>query len=46
VASFDPELHSGTLRNLAMKFGVVTSAEEVIASLRGTGREVAVSKGP
>ena len=46
VASFDPELHSGTLRNLAMKFGVVTSAEEVITSLRGTGREVAVSKGP
>jgi nicotinamidase-related amidase len=34
VASFDPELHEATLRNLAMKFAVVTTAEEVIASHR------------
>jgi nicotinamidase-related amidase len=46
VASFDPELHAATLRNLAMKFGVVASSEEVIASLRGAGREAAVGKGP
>jgi nicotinamidase-related amidase len=46
VASFDPELHEATLRNLAMKFGVVTSSGEVISSLRGAGREVAVGKGP
>jgi nicotinamidase-related amidase len=45
VASFDPELHAATLRNLAMKFGVVTSSDEVIASLRGAGREAAVGKG-
>jgi nicotinamidase-related amidase len=32
VASFDPQLHEATLRNLAMKFAVVTTAEEVIAS--------------
>jgi nicotinamidase-related amidase len=46
VASFDPELHAGTLRNMAMKFGVVTSSEEVIASLRGARREAAIGKGP
>lgn len=32
VASFDAELHEAALRNLAMKFAVVTSSEEVIAS--------------
>jgi len=46
VASFDPELHAATLRNMAMKFGVVTSSEEVIASLRGARREAAIGKGP
>lgn len=45
VASFDPELHAGTLRNLAMKFGVVTSLEEVIASLQGAREEAAIGKG-
>lgn len=34
VASFDPELHAATLKNLAMKFAVVTTAEEVVASHR------------
>jgi nicotinamidase-related amidase len=33
VASFDPQLHDATLRNLAMKFALVTTAEEVMAAL-------------
>jgi nicotinamidase-related amidase len=37
VASFDPELHRATLRNLEMKFAVVTTAEEVVA-LHEAGR--------
>jgi nicotinamidase-related amidase len=42
VASFDPQLHDATLKNLAMKFALVTRAEEVIAAIghRGTGSEV------
>jgi nicotinamidase-related amidase len=42
VASFDPQLHEGTLKNLGMKFGVVTTADEVIAALRGVDSKVAI----
>ncbi len=33
VSSFAPDLHAATLRNLAMKFGWVSDADEVIAAL-------------
>ena len=33
VSSFAPDLHAATLRNLAMKFGWVADADEVIAAL-------------
>ena len=33
VSSFAPDLHAATLRNLAMKFGWVANADEVIAAL-------------
>jgi nicotinamidase-related amidase len=33
VSSFAPDLHAATLRNLAMKFGWVGDADEVIAAL-------------
>ena len=33
VSSFAPDLHAATLRNLAMKFGWVSGADEVIAAL-------------
>jgi nicotinamidase-related amidase len=33
VSSFAPDLHAATLRNLAMKFGWVEDADEVIAAL-------------
>ncbi len=45
VASFDPELHAGTLRNLAMKFGVVKSSDEVVSALRDIRPDVALRKG-
>jgi nicotinamidase-related amidase len=38
VASFDQELHSATLRNLAMKFAAVVGSEEVLA-LAQAGRK-------
>ena len=34
VSSFDPDLHTATLRNIEMKFGRVESAETVLAALR------------
>lgn len=33
VASFDPELHAATLRNLEMKFAYVTDADELVRGL-------------
>ncbi|MBT7286891.1 MAG: isochorismatase family protein, partial [Rhodospirillaceae bacterium] len=33
VSSFDPELHTATLRNFAMKFGWVQSSADIIAAL-------------
>jgi nicotinamidase-related amidase len=33
VSSFAPDLHAATLRNLAMKFGWVSAADEVVAAL-------------
>ena len=38
VASFDADLHNATLRNVEMKFGVVTDSGEVLA-LTGDGGE-------
>lgn len=32
VSSFDPELHRATLRNLAMKFGMVTTSDDLFHS--------------
>jgi nicotinamidase-related amidase len=40
VASFDPQLHEATLKNLAMKFAMVTTAEEVIAAVSSKARDV------
>jgi nicotinamidase-related amidase len=40
VASFDRQLHEGTLKNLAMKFAMVTTAEEVMAAGSSRTREV------
>lgn len=40
VASFDAQLHDATLRNLAMKFAMVTTAEEVVTAARGKGTDV------
>ncbi len=34
VSSFDPELHRATIRNVAMKFGRVGTADEVITEMR------------
>jgi nicotinamidase-related amidase len=45
VASFDSALHAGTLRNLAMKFGVVKSSDEVVNALRESRPDVALRKG-
>jgi nicotinamidase-related amidase len=36
VSSFAPDLHAATLKNLAMKFGHVWTALEVVAAVRGT----------
>lgn len=33
VSSFDPELHAATIRNFAMKFGWVRTADEVIGMM-------------
>jgi nicotinamidase-related amidase len=38
VASFDAQLHEATLKNLAMKFALVTSTEEVMAALSARGK--------
>jgi nicotinamidase-related amidase len=35
VSSFAPDLHAATLENLAMKFGRVATAAEVVAEVRG-----------
>ncbi len=35
VSSFAPDLHAATLKNLAMKFGWVATAAEVVAEVRG-----------
>jgi nicotinamidase-related amidase len=35
VSSFAPDLHMATLKNLAMKFGRVATAAEVVAEVRG-----------
>jgi nicotinamidase-related amidase len=35
VSSFAPDLHAATLKNLAMKFGRVATAAEVVAAVRG-----------
>jgi nicotinamidase-related amidase len=43
VASFDPELHHATLKNLAMKFALVTTAEEVMGALPRHDRKVRVA---
>ncbi|MBD3309155.1 isochorismatase family protein [candidate division KSB3 bacterium] len=32
VSSFDSELHNATLKNLAMKFGVVMTSEEFLTA--------------
>jgi isochorismate hydrolase len=40
VASFDPQLHEGTLKNLAMKFAMVTTGKEVVAAVSSKAREV------
>jgi nicotinamidase-related amidase len=34
VSSFDPELHNATLKNLAMKFGVVMTSDELIKMIK------------
>jgi nicotinamidase-related amidase len=46
VASFDPQLHDATLKNLAMKFARVTTAEEVMAAVRGDGTEEGTASAP
>jgi nicotinamidase-related amidase len=43
VASFDRQLHEATLKNLEMKFAMVTSAEEVISALQGKRTVAAAS---
>jgi len=37
VASFDPELHSASLRGMAMKYGLVVESETIVDSLEGLG---------
>lgn len=39
VASFDPELHEATLKNLGMKFARVATAEEVVAAFEADERD-------
>ena len=39
VSSFDPDLHAATLRNIAMKFGRVDSAQTVLAALRASAQQ-------
>ena len=34
VSSFDPELHHATLKNLAMKFGIVMTSDEFVVDLK------------
>ena len=36
VSSFDPELHAATLRNFAMKFGMVLDSGELLRRVRGS----------
>jgi nicotinamidase-related amidase len=36
VASFDPELHSASLRGMAMKYAVVATSETIVESLSGS----------
>jgi nicotinamidase-related amidase len=43
VASFDAQLHEATLKNLAMKFARIATADEVIALLDGERDEVAMA---
>jgi nicotinamidase-related amidase len=35
VSSFDPELHAATLKNFAMKFGMVMDSSRLIRRIRG-----------
>ena len=35
VSSYMPDLHAAVLKNFALKFGWVATAEEVIAVIRG-----------
>jgi len=39
VSSFAPDLHAATLRNIAMKFGWIEDADDVIAALPPCGRD-------
>lgn len=39
VASFDPELHRATLRNLEMKFAAVVEARRILEALEGVDTE-------
>jgi isochorismate hydrolase len=45
VASFDAQLHEATLKNLAMKFARVATAEEVVSAFQEYEREEAATAG-
>jgi nicotinamidase-related amidase len=45
VASFDTQLHEATLKNLAMKFARVATAEEVVSAFKEYEREEAATVG-